>query len=168
MPTATASAHRRDRAPSAALISPVCPMRVIPSRSSRRPVKGTGLHAGQVRPVHRPGQRRSGADRLTSHRARRRMTGRLRRYLGLARRFHGRRSVLMVRRSCSTPAHRVERSSGKTGDRRAVRACPGSRRGMRGCPILQAPLLGATDSKRRNRRGIRGVLFEVSSPGRPW
>jgi hypothetical protein len=64
-------------------------------------------------------------------------------------------------RSCSTPSHRVERNGGKTGRRRALRACAGSRRGRRGPPVLQTPALGAADSKRRDCPGVRGVLFEV-------
>jgi len=37
----------------------------------------------------------------------------------------------------------------------------GSRRGRRGHPVLQEPVLGATDSERRNCPGIRRVRFEV-------
>jgi hypothetical protein len=70
------------------------------------------------------------------------------------------------RRSCSNPSYVVERNDGKTGScqagsRRALRARAGSRRGRRGRPVLQAPVLGAADSKRRNCAGIRGVLLEV-------
>src|SRR5579875_1458280 len=61
----------------------------------------------------------------------------------------------------NTPANRAERSSAKTGSRRAVPARAGGLRGRRGHPVLQPPLLGAVDGERRNRPGIRGVLFEV-------
>src|SRR5215469_6474297 len=64
-------------------------------------------------------------------------------------------------RSCSTPSHRVERNDGKTGSRRALRACAGSRRGRCGHPVLQAPVLGTADSEHRDCTGVRGVLFQV-------
>lgn len=57
--------------------------------------------------------------------------------------------------------HRVGWNYGNKGSRRALRARAGSRRGRRGCPILQAPVLGAADRKRRNCLGVRCVLFEV-------
>ncbi len=65
------------------------------------------------------------------------------------------------RRSCPTPSRVVERNDEKAVSRRALRARTGSRRGRRGHPVLQAPFLGAADSKRRNSPGIRGSLFEV-------
>ena len=61
----------------------------------------------------------------------------------------------------AAPSRRVERKGGKTGNHRALRASAGSRRGRRGRSVLQAPLLGAAGSKRRDRPGVRGVLFEV-------
>src|SRR6266567_3426307 len=64
-------------------------------------------------------------------------------------------------RSCSTPSHTVERNYGKTRSRRALRGRAGSRRGRRGRPVLQEPVLGAPDSKRRDCPGVRSVLFEV-------
>ena len=66
-----------------------------------------------------------------------------------------------ARRSCSARSHVVERDDEKTGSRRAVRPRTGSRRGRRGHRVLHAPVLGAANSKRRNCRGIRGVVFEV-------
>jgi uncharacterized membrane protein YccC len=64
-------------------------------------------------------------------------------------------------RSCSTPWHIVGRNHGKTGSRRALRARAGRRRGRRGRPVLQEPVPGTADSKRRDRPGVRGVRFEV-------
>jgi hypothetical protein len=55
----------------------------------------------------------------------------------------------------------VETKDGKTGSRRALRGRAGSRRARRGRPVLQGPVLGAADGERRNRPGVRGVLFEV-------
>jgi hypothetical protein len=105
------------------------------------------------------------------------MPGRLHGYLRLVRwfprkhlvkprtsRFRGNArsyGVRTVRRSCSTPADRVEPSSGKTGSRRAVHARPGRRRGWGGHPVLPEPFLGAVDSRRRDRPSIRDVLSEV-------
>jgi hypothetical protein len=65
------------------------------------------------------------------------------------------------RRPCSSPSHIVDRNGGKTDSRRALRACAGSRRSRRGRPVLQAPVLGAANIKRRNCPGVRGLLFEV-------
>ena len=65
------------------------------------------------------------------------------------------------RRSCSTPSRVVERNDEKAVSRRALRPGAGSRRGRRGHPVLQAPFLGAADSKRRICPGIRGGLFGV-------
>ena len=65
------------------------------------------------------------------------------------------------RRSRSIPQHVVERKDGKTGSRCALRARDGSRCGRRGRPVLQEPVLGAADSKRRNCHGVRGILSEV-------
>jgi hypothetical protein len=64
-------------------------------------------------------------------------------------------------RPCSPPSHIVDRNGGKTDSRRALRACAGSRRSRRGRPVLQAPVLGAANIKRRNCPGFRGLLFEV-------
>ena len=61
----------------------------------------------------------------------------------------------------STPQHAVERTHGKTGSRRALRARADSRRGRRGRPVLQGPVLGAADGERRNCPGVRGVLSKV-------
>ena len=44
----------------------------------------------------------------------------------------------------------VEESDGKTDSRRALRSRAGSRRRRRGRPVLQAPVLGAADSERRD------------------
>ena len=52
----------------------------------------------------------------------------------------------------------------KTGSHRALRARAGSRRARRGCPVLQEPVLGATDGKRRNSLSVLGVLSEVPEP----
>src|SRR5262249_17791699 len=49
----------------------------------------------------------------------------------------------------------------KTGSDLALRARADSRRGRRGRPVLEEPVLGAADSKRRNCPGVRGVLSEV-------
>jgi len=61
----------------------------------------------------------------------------------------------------STPQHAVERKHGKTGSRRALRTRADSRRGRRGRPVLQGPVLAATDGERRNCLGVRGILSEV-------
>lgn len=53
---------------------------------------------------------------------------------------------------------------GKTGSHRTLRARAGSRRARRGCPVLQEPVLGAADGKRRNSPGVLGVLSEVPEP----
>src|SRR5665811_422270 len=63
--------------------------------------------------------------------------------------------------SCSDSSPRVGRNHGKAGSDRALRARDGSRRGWRGRPVLQGPLLGAADGQRRDRPGVRGVLFQV-------
>ena len=65
------------------------------------------------------------------------------------------------RRPCSPPSHIVDRNGGKTDSRRTLRACAGSRRSRRGRPVLQTPVLGAANIKRRNCPGVRGLLFEV-------
>ena len=52
-------------------------------------------------------------------------------------------------------------NDGNKASRRALRARDGSSRGPRGCSVLQAPLLGAADSKRWDCSVVRGVLSEV-------
>src|SRR5664279_5122037 len=63
--------------------------------------------------------------------------------------------------SCSDSSPRVGRNHGKAGIYRALRAHDGSHRGWRGRPVLPGPLLGAADGQRRDRPGVRGVLFQV-------
>ena len=59
------------------------------------------------------------------------------------------------------PQRVVERKDGKTGSRRPLCARADSGRGRRGRPVLEEPVLGAADSKRRNCSRVLGVLSDV-------
>src|SRR5450756_262802 len=65
------------------------------------------------------------------------------------------------RRSCCTAPYGLRSNHGKTGIHRALRARDGCRCGRRGPPVLQASLLGAAGSERRDRPGVPGVLPQI-------
>src|SRR4051795_7759713 len=74
----------------------------------------------------------------------------------------GRRSSYRIDHIDEGDRYAVARKGGKPGCRRALRARDGGRRGRRRRPVLQAPVLGAPDSERRDRPGVRGVLLAVA------
>jgi hypothetical protein len=79
------------------------------------------------------------------------------------RRFMSRYRVVAWVRSHRRPAqpHVVQGKDGKTGSRRALLARAGSCRDRRGRSVLQEPVLAEADGERRNRPGVRGILFEI-------